>query len=88
MNASPRARSKVLRKTVSQPPQRLRSMLHRLTTERVRSSIGGFLDRLNIVYEKRSIEPELRSRLSIEFAPEVERLSAVVGRDLSGWCRT
>ena len=88
VNASPRARSKVLRKTVSQPPQRLRSMLHRLTSERVRSSVGGFLNRLNIVYEKRSIGPELRSRLSIEFAPEVERLSAVVGRDLSGWCRT
>ena len=88
VNASPRARSKVLRKTVSQPPQHLRSMLHRITSERVRSSVGGFLNRLNIVYDKRSLGPELRSRLSIEFAPEVERLSAVVGRDLSGWCRT
>ena len=54
-------------------------------SERVRSSVGGFLNRLNIVYEKRSIKPELRSRLSIEFAPEVERLSAVVGPlNLSG----
>lgn len=88
VNASPRARSKVLRKAVSRPPHLLRSMLHRLTSERVRSGAGGFLNRLNIVYEKRTMGPELRSRLSIDFAPEVEKLSAVVGRDLSGWCRT
>ncbi len=34
-----------------------------------------------------ALAPELRHRLNQEFAPEVERLSALLGRDLTGWSR-
>jgi hypothetical protein len=89
VNANPRARSKVLWKAVSHPPQLLRSIIHPLTSQRARSYLGSFLNRLNIVYEKRQpIAPDLKSRLNIEFVPEVEKLSAVTGRDLSAWCQT
>jgi hypothetical protein len=43
---------------------------------------------LNTRYEKRpSLSPELRARLRREFAPEVERLSQLLGRDLTHWSR-
>jgi hypothetical protein len=31
------------------------------------------------------MDPRLRSQLLDEFAPEIERLSTVINRDLSGW---
>jgi hypothetical protein len=34
---------------------------------------------------RQAIDPELRERLTTELSPEVERLSALVGRDLSHW---
>jgi hypothetical protein len=33
------------------------------------------------------LPPELRQRLTVEFAPEVERLGRLIGRDLSDWSR-
>jgi hypothetical protein len=51
--------------------------------------LGSFLIRLNVVHEKRPpIAPDLKSRLNIEFVPEIEKLSGVIGRDLSDWCKT
>ena len=89
VNANPRARSQALWNVVRRPPQLLRSIVHPLTSQTARKSVGRLLIRLNVVYEKRPpIAPDLMSRLKIEFAPEVEKLSAVIGRDLSAWCQT
>lgn len=33
------------------------------------------------------MDPELRRRLQAEFTPEVERLSELLGRDLTHWCK-
>ncbi|MGH7869325.1 MAG: hypothetical protein ACREP9_17230, partial [Candidatus Dormibacteraceae bacterium] len=33
------------------------------------------------------MDTELRRRLQKEFEPKVERLSKLLGRDLSGWCK-
>jgi len=35
-----------------------------------------------------AMNPELRRRLTQEFAPEIERLGGLLGRDLSHWCKT
>jgi hypothetical protein len=71
------------------PPQLLRSIIHPLTSRRARSYVGKYLIRVNVVHEKRPpIDPDLKSRLNFELAPEVKKLSAVVGRDLSAWCQT
>jgi hypothetical protein len=53
-----------------------------------RRVIGRSLLRLNTRYEPRPPMPlELRRRLQAEFAPEVEQLSRLLGRDLTYWCR-
>jgi hypothetical protein len=36
---------------------------------------------------RRSMDPALKARLQAEFRPEVERLGALLGRDLTAWCR-
>jgi hypothetical protein len=33
------------------------------------------------------LDPALRARLQADFLPEVERLSQVLDRDLTHWCR-
>jgi hypothetical protein len=41
---------------------------------------------MNSRVEKRPMmDPQLRRRLTDEMRPEVERLGALIGRDLSGW---
>jgi hypothetical protein len=37
--------------------------------------------------ERPPLDPELRSRLQHDFAPQVERLSDLIGRDLTQWSR-
>lgn len=89
VNANPRARSKVLWNAVRHPPQLLRSIVRPLTSQYARAQLGRFLMRLNVVYEKRPpIAPDLKARLNTELVPEVEKLSAITGRDLSAWCQT
>ncbi|GAB4536633.1 MAG: sulfotransferase [Anaerolineae bacterium] len=44
--------------------------------------------RWNLQYKPRPpMNPHLRRRLQLEFAPEVEMLSELLGRDLTYWCR-
>lgn len=63
--------------------------------EGVRGSVPGHrlmlraLRRANIRYVDRApMNPELRSRLQAELLPEIEALSALLDRDLTGWCRS
>jgi hypothetical protein len=50
--------------------------------------LGSFLWRLNTQFKKRpSIDPELRAELRGEFAPQIERLSGLLGRDLRHWTK-
>lgn len=49
----------------------------------VRDAIGM----LNKTPARRPMDPELRAKLQEEFRSEIERLEAVIDRDLSGWCR-
>jgi hypothetical protein len=45
------------------------------------------LHRLNTSYgPPPPLEPELRQRLNDAFRPDVERLSTLIGRDLTHWC--
>jgi hypothetical protein len=53
---------------------------------RIFQSAESYLWRYNTRPAKRApLAPELRARLRQEFAPEVERLSALLGRDLTHW---
>lgn len=37
--------------------------------------------------KREPMDPELQQSLALEFAPEVERLSALLGRDLTHWSK-
>jgi hypothetical protein len=51
-------------------------------------NFGSFLWRLNTQFKKRpSLDAELRTQLRAEFAPEIERLSGLLGRDLTHWSK-
>lgn len=57
-----------------------------MTPFRYRRAIRRVIQKLNTKYLPRpQMDPELRERLSAEFAPEVERLSDLLGRDLTHW---
>ena len=90
VNGSKSVRSRMLRAVLSDPGVRslaisLSRRLGRRTFNRMRS-LEARLWVLNSRETKRPLlKPELRSQLKREFAPEVERLSELLGRDLSFW---
>jgi hypothetical protein len=51
----------------------------------VRSTISGCVRNLNTRVAAPPLDPDLRRRLNHEFRPDVERLSALLGRDLTHW---
>lgn len=54
----------------------------------IKHSLLPAVDRWNRVYQKRPpMDTVLRHELQAEFLPEVERLSVLIGRDLTHWCK-
>ena len=84
-NENKRVRSRVLQRLAYDPPL-LRTLAPRL---RRLPAIHALRNRLllanSVRGERRPMDPMLRAELTRELAPEVARLSALVGRDLSGW---
>ncbi len=63
------------------------SWLLKLLGPSARHGFKSWVRRLNTRYETRPpMDPDLQRQLQAEFAPEVERLSALLGRDLTQWC--
>lgn len=59
-----------------------------LPSQRLQRAVVSTLRRLNTRYVKRPpMKPETRRRLCREFAADVERLSQLLGRDLTHWTR-
>jgi hypothetical protein len=88
INANKRLRSIALRKFLLQRP-RVTRWVGKLMPPKLRHSVYHGLKAFNTVYEARPpIDPQLRMELQEEFAPEVERLSELLGRDLTYWSRS
>jgi hypothetical protein len=89
LNANRRTVSKTATRLLWRPPAlvlRLGSLLVSRTAQR---RAVEFLTRLVAKTEPRPpMDPALRRQLQAEFASEVERLSALLGRDLTGWTRS
>ena len=84
-NPNKRVRSRLLQRLVYKNRLARSYRLQRLVPAPLRNA----LRRLNTRYEpRRPMDEELRRQLSAEFAPEVRRLSELLGRDLTHWCRT
>jgi hypothetical protein len=88
VGANRRVRNVHLQKILVRPPRALHEIGRTLVPRRFRPWIREGLLNLNTVLRARPpLDPELRRRLQKEFEPRVGQLSAMLGRDLSGWCR-
>ncbi len=86
INSSRKARSKPLQHFLLHP--RLAALRERVLPRRLDEIVFGGLRGLNTVQSPRPpMDPELKRKLKAEFRPEVERLSTLLGRDLTHWCK-
>lgn len=80
------ARSRALQRIVRDPPKPLRDIARRLLPLGPRVRARNVLYRLNTRDTTVSqMSPDLKARLRAEFAPDVRRLQALIGRDLGAW---
>jgi hypothetical protein len=85
-NESKSVRSGVLQRLIYNPPGPVRGAARVLRryplVHRARDMVLGMNSRAE---RRKPMDPRLRAELLEEFAPEIERLSAVIDRDLSAW---
>ncbi len=82
LNANKKVRSKLLQKLVYKSSWAASYRVQKLVPRGLRA----WLRRLNAVEAPRvPMRPELRRQLTVELAPEVERLGQLLERDLSAW---
>jgi hypothetical protein len=87
-NASKRVRSRLLQRMLQNRPLRGRLFGGGLLPAALRQKAIGKFRRLNTRFEPRPpMSAELRRSLQREFAAEVEKLSGLLDRDLTYWCR-
>ena len=86
-NANKRSRSRLLQRLAYDPPvvRRLAPILRRYAW--AHSLRSRLVAANSIQAPRRPMDPELRAQLTREFEPEIRRLGALIGRDLSGWWR-
>lgn len=86
INPSKRVRIKALQNFLIKRPPLIKSLGILFIPRPLRYLMFMTVKTFNTRYEPRPpIAPELRRRLQAEFAPEVERLSQLLGRDLTHW---
>ena len=88
INASKRIRSKTLASFLDPPPPLARKLARALTSSETRHKLFQTARGLNTEHGPRQPLPaDLKRQLQREFAPDVDRLSELLGRDLWHWCR-
>jgi hypothetical protein len=84
--SNPGFRSRALARFVQCPPALLRNVGRLLVPRRIRTKVVGTLWNWNSIRAPRTpMSVELRKRLVVELTPQVQELSDLLGRDLSGW---
>ena len=88
-NTDRRLRSVAMHNFIKRPPQSIRSFIKIVTPFHLRQRVVNGLLRLNTKHEPHPQLPQkLRRQLQAELLPEVEKLSKLLGRDLTHWCQT
>lgn len=89
VNENVELRSHALTRLLRRPPGWLLSLARAaVPSQPFRRALMARIDRFNSVRRRRRpISPAFRRRLVEELRPEVERLAALLDRDLSGWLR-
>jgi hypothetical protein len=89
INSNRRIRSLSLSRYLRSPQRHVVRYVKTLVPQTLRRSIAQHLWSFNIKYEARPVmKLELKQQLSAEFAPDVERLSQMLGCDLTSWSRS
>ena len=95
INSNKQVRNRGLQQLVKHPPAKLLEIgkflipLPQSTRRALLEGIKAQLNRVNTKQAPRSpLDPELKKALQQEFAPEIERLSQLLGRDLTHWSRS
>lgn len=85
-NPNKQARSGRVQRMIFAPPPALRGLFGRMRRLKVAHRVRDALVSANSARAKRgTMDPELRARLTEEFAPQVAELGQIIGRDLSAW---
>lgn len=88
VNPQKQARSKRLQSLINTPPEGLLRTARALLPPAVRRRLFNRVKTLNDSGKPRPpMDERLRQALESEFRPEVDRLSALLDRDLTRWCR-
>jgi hypothetical protein len=88
VNPNKQVRSHALRSLLRYTPKGVQWLSRTLVPHQLRRKVRKGMKQFNTVYTSRPpLAPELRRRLQAEFLGEVERLSEMIGRDLTHWCR-
>lgn len=86
VNANKISRNRTFRRLLNDPPEWLRAPVRAVLPWRLRRRAYRGLVNANIRREPRSpVDPAVIERLREEMAPSVERLSALIGRNLDAW---
>jgi hypothetical protein len=89
VNPSKRPRSRLVQRLIQRPPGLVRGLVRAALPAQRRKRMYRAAKTLNARAQPRQpMDPELRRRLREEFAPEVDHLGTLLGRDLSAWSRT
>ncbi len=87
VNANKRSRIGPLVGVLREPPDWVSAASRLVGGPQTRQRLKQMLKRWNTVYEPRApLDPAFVERLRNDLKPEVERLSALLGRDLTHWC--
>ncbi|NET03206.1 MAG: sulfotransferase [Symploca sp. SIO2B6] len=93
-NVNKKVRNVALQNLVKHPPAKILEMgkfLIPLPSSQRRAILEALKNKLRSfntkTTERTPLDPELRRSLQTEFAPEIERLSNLIGRDLTFWSR-
>ena len=89
INASKKVRSRALTSFLDPPPAIVSKLGRVLTSAERRHKLFRTFQKLNTDHvPRRPLPPLLRQQLQEEFAPDIERLSRMLDRDLSHWNST
>lgn len=88
INASKRVKIKALQKFLVAQPPLVQFISRRVLPRPLRHTIRTLLKSFNTQYQPSpAMDADLRRHLQAQFAPEVERLSNLLGRDLTYWSK-
>lgn len=86
INPNKTLRSRRLQEFLVAPPPALASMIRQFTPRSLQGRLLKRLKKLNTQHTSRpALDPALRKSLQVEFQPEIQRLSDLLGRDLRSW---